>query len=107
MRGTNEYGAAVVWVTDLQLIDKTNGQVAICGHVFKGMQPSWETPTDCFARFHSYVISNLDNEVTTFSGSEMIGKGIALHLKMNVDHPRKLDFDQEWVFHLLDHCLPR
>lgn len=107
MKAENEYNAVVVWVTDLELEDKTGGDVSVVGHVFRSMQPSWETGSDDFARFHSYLVSNLDKESTTFKGSQMIGKGIALHLNIDVEHPRILNFEQEWIFHLLDHCLPR
>lgn len=107
MQSDNEFGAIVIWVTNLELADEETGEVSIVGHAFQSMQPSWETATDNFARFHSYLIGNLNTETTTFKASDMIGKGIALHLKIDVDHPRMLNFEQEWVFHLLDHCVPR
>lgn len=104
----NEYHAIVVWVTDFSIdASHDDGDVTITGHAFQSMQPSWETSSDCFARFHSYLIGDLNPTVQTFKGSEMIGKGIALHLNIDVEHPRILNFDQQWVFHMLDHCLPR
>lgn len=107
MKADNQYKAAVVWVTDLELKQDGSGDVTIIGHAFKSMQPSWETSTDNFARFHSYKIGTMHTDRLAFDGSNMIGKGIAVHLKLDVEHPRILNFDQEWVFHLLDHCIPR
>lgn len=108
MRANNEYQAVVVWVTNFDLEDgDVDGNVTITGHAFASMKPSWETETDSFARFHSYMISDLDPCVRKFKGSELIGKGMALHLDTKVTHPRILNFDQQWVFHMLDHCLPR
>lgn len=108
MKADNEYQAKVVWVTDFVFEDNdVEGNVTITGHSFDSMQPSWKTSTDCFARFHSYLISDLNPGTQIFKGSDLIGKGIALHMDIDVEHPRILNFEQKWVFHMLDHCLPR
>lgn len=110
---TTQYKADVVCVVDFSFDDdsRTNGDVIIIGHKFKSMEPSWDFGSGGlnYSRFHSYVVGEIDENRSNWKGSTMIGKGTPLHLKLVGDSEEKLEGtegEQEWVVHLLDHCLP-
>lgn len=90
---------------------RTEGEVTIVGHEFKRMEPSWDFGDSGFnyARFHSYLVDEVEQLPSHWKGSSMIGKGTALNLKLYENVDEKLsgrEVDQRWVVHLLDHCLP-
>lgn len=109
----SRYGAAVVCVSDFIFDEetRTTGEVTIVGHEFKRMKPSWDFGRGglSYARFHSYVVDDVDRNSSFWKGSKMIEKGTALNLKLLESVDDKLtgrEVDQSWVVHLLDHCLP-
>lgn len=107
----NRYKATVVCVVDFKVDDDngTNGEVTIVGHVFRSMQPLWDFGNNSlnYSKFHSYVVGEIEGNTTNWKGSEMIGKGTALHLNLVGEGNLKgTEGDQRWVVHLLDHCLP-
>lgn len=105
---SNGFKASVIWIADMTLEETDDGDVQLHGHKFLTMQSSWENDTVSFSKFHSYIISNLDRVRMTWPSSQLIGKGNAFHLDVNKPHhPRRIDFDQKWAFHLLDHCISR
>lgn len=106
---SNAYNASVIWITDLKLSHDGTGDVVVHGHKFQDIEPSWTNDTVSFAKFHSYIVSNLDRNRRTWSSPDLIGKGNAFHLDLNGNgrHPRHINFSQKWVFHLLDHCVSR
>lgn len=104
---SNEYKASVIWIADMTLTESDEGDVQIHGHKFHTMEPSWKNQSMSFAKFHSYIISSLEKERKTWAASQLIGKGIAFHLDLNIGHPKRINFEQKWVFHVLDHCISR
>lgn len=103
----NAYNASVIWITDMDLSEADQGDVLLHGHKFLEMEPSWKTETVTFAKFHSYIVSGLDTTRNTWHASDIIGKGNAFHLDLTKGHPRRINFEQKWVFHMLDHCVSR
>lgn len=110
---TSVYKATVVCVTDFIRDENTeaSGDVTIVGHAFNNMRPSWQFEDGSlnFARFHSYIVKGVNENASRWKGSDMIGKGMPLQLKLAGIGGNRLNGrepHQEWVVHLLDHCLP-
>lgn len=89
----------------MEISENGDGDVQIKGHKFCEMAPSWETGSVSFSKFHSYIVSKLEEERKVWRASQLIGKGNAFHLNIKDIDPKKINFNQKWVFHLLGHCI--
>jgi hypothetical protein len=108
------YSCAVVWITDIDSATRT-----ILGYKFQAMKPSYEDDLLSYAVFHSYVVSQLSTEVTTWNVGSLLGKGTCLFLGTDADMAHTAEGvsktqaaeykqptpNQHWFFELLDHCI--
>ena len=97
------FHVSVVWTKEVKLVGE---KYVIVGPRFAHMQSLYKCDDIDFKRFHCCVVGGLmtvDREWDVVD--TLIGKGVAFHL--NIQLPTKEpDTNQQWAFHLLEHCLP-
>ena len=106
------HGLCAVWVTGFESDVENPGlddDIRVIGLRFLTMKSSWKDEAFSMRSVHSYIVSNISTEPTTFRKEQLIGKGSCFFLPqgpIGVEDDFKTPHQsQVWIFDLLDHCV--
>lgn len=113
----SDFGVSVVWIVKGDA-ETASATASVNGHKFRDMKPSWEDDRLSFAVFHSYRVSRIEEEGTTWPLKKLVGKGTCMFIGVDddflpttkpaihtVESIRTPNVRHHWVFDLLDHCV--
>jgi hypothetical protein len=115
------HGVSAVWITGFSEEDDVKNTV-VKGHRFRSMKPTYEDEYFSYASLHSYQVWDIQETVSDFHVSNLIGKASCMFLGKAADITKsdnspitpllnsKVNYkvpnpDHHFIFELLDHCI--